>query len=268
MFYGVTEISLDEIDICNRSPTTRAKSTSPAKTLCLVFERAGGGTILSYLDRKLRSHRRVSNDICWTLLLPTFERLFNGLNTLHECGVLHRDLHFNNVLVCTTIYESEVLSKREQENCVLADLGEGKMIDEVHADREIEVKEIASAESYLVGEFKPPEVKGRKGWSAKGDVYSLGVMMEKIVAREWEMRRSEKGSAESDDGERMNEHFQVPKAFKEFCRTCVHDDPAARPTARKAVMQLEKMSLDLERRKCEWVEFDDDDEDDAGDLLY
>ena len=264
----MTEISLDEIDIYNPPHTNSANSTSPAKTLCLVFERAGGGTILSYLDRKLRTHSRVSNNICWTLLLLTFETLFNGLITLHDRGILHRDLHFNNVLVRTTIYEAEVPSKRELENCVLADLGEGKMIDEVHADREIEAKGRESARSYLVGEFKPPEVKGRKGWSAKGDVYSLGVMMEKIVAREWELRRSEKGGAESDDDERMNEHFQIPKAFKEFCRTCVQEDPAARPTARKAVRRLEKLSLDVERSKCEWVGFDDDDDEDSRDLLY
>ena len=191
--------------------------------------------------------------------------LFNGLITLHGCGILHRDLHFNNVLARTTRYETEMLS---EENCVLADLGEGKMIDDVHAEREIKVKERESAKSYLVGEFKPPEVRGRSGWSAKGDVYSLGVMMQKIVAREWEMRRNESGSAESDDGERINEHFQVPKAFEAFCHTCVQEDPAARPTARQAARQLEKMSSDLKRNRCEWVEFGDDDEDDAEDLLY
>lgn len=176
------------------------------------------------------------------------------------------------VLTRTTIYETEVPSKQESEGCVLADLGEGKMIDDVNAGREINVKGRESAKSYLAGEFKPPEVRGRKGWSAKGDIYSLGVMMKKIVGREWERREGEDGSAEFDDRDRMKEHFQVPKGFQEFCRTCVKEDPEARPTARKAVQHLEKLSIDLERNRCEWVAFEDEDEDeddaDAENLLY
>ena len=266
----MTEISSDEIDVDNSPHTINASTIPPAKILCLVFERASGGTILSYLDRYLTSPKKLTltNKFCWTNLLLTFGMLFGGLITLHDHGILHRDLHFNNVLARTNIYETEPPSKQKLEVCVLADLGEGKMIDDAHAEREIVVKESKSARSYMAGEFKPPEIKGRKGWSAKGDVYCLGVMMEKIVEREWERRQDKIRRAESDDGKRTYEHFQVPKAFKVFCQNCKQEDPAKRSTARFAARELEKLSADLERDRCEWVEFRTDDEDDVKEFLY
>lgn len=69
---------------------------------------------------------------------------------------MHRDSHFGNVLVRTTVYESEVPGQQKLENCVLSDLGERKVMDD---GREIVAVGVMS---YGAGDFKPPEVREGK----------------------------------------------------------------------------------------------------------
>lgn len=244
-FYGITEIPPDEADFDR--PVFGA--TDKDKVICLVFERASGGPVLNYLDRQFACP--VDNVTRWKLLILVFEMVANGLITLHDRNIMHRDLHFGNVLARTTVYESEVPGKQKLENCVLSDLGEGKVLDDGRKIAAVGVM------SYGAGEFKPPEVRGRQGWTTKGDVYSMGVMMKKTEENERNRRWDQERQEGSDGGEMIVDRFKVPTAFREIRRRCVKQDPEARPSARRVALDMEKLYADVERGRGEWEDADD-----------
>ena len=89
-------------------------------------------------------------------LALVFEKVANGLKTLHSQNIVHRDLHFGNVLARTVIHESEIPGKQAVESCALSDLGEGKVLD---VKRELTVGSM----SYGAGEFHTARSSG-KAW--------------------------------------------------------------------------------------------------------
>lgn len=251
-FYGIAEIPADEVDFDR--PVFGA--TNKDKVICLVLERATGGSALDYLDRQFACP--VDNVSRWKLLVRLFEMVANGLTTVHDRNIVHRDLHFGNVLAKTTVYESEVPGKQKSEKCVLSDLGEGKLLDDGRETVAV------GAMSYGAGEFKPPEVRGRQGWTTKGDVYSMGVMMKKAEENERNRRWDQERQEGSGGGEMIVDRFKVPTAFREIWRRCVKQDPGARPSARRVALDLEKLYADVERGTGGWEDTDDSEDE----LLY
>jgi len=180
-----------------------------------------------------------------------------GMAFLHNCGMMHRDLKPDNLLVVTLDPMSKVVVK-------LADFG---------TSREISSKEMTRAKKLTGGVGTPiymaPEVLDGEPYSASADVYSFGMLMyELFTAKEpyltpeftapWHIAQFVAA------GKRLEIPADVPRGVAELITVCWAHDPAKRPTFEYCVESLARQTpKDLPRslskhgsgliRESDWV---------------
>ncbi|RGB35178.1 kinase-like domain-containing protein [Rhizophagus diaphanus] len=119
----------------------------------LVLEYADNGTLKTYLNEHI-------NELTWTDKYQLALQLANAVECLHDLGIIHRDLHADNVLV-------------HQKKLKLADFGLSKKIAEV-----------SSNTSKILGviPFVDPKKLNNRCYklNKKSDIYSIGVLMWQI----------------------------------------------------------------------------------------
>ncbi|POG68509.1 kinase-like domain-containing protein, partial [Rhizophagus irregularis DAOM 181602=DAOM 197198] len=77
-FYGITKFE--------------SNSTCQAIKYSLVLEYADGGTLRAYLKKHF-------NELNWDDKYQLASQLANAVEFIHECDIIHRDLHSNNILI-------------------------------------------------------------------------------------------------------------------------------------------------------------------------
>ncbi|CAB4412846.1 unnamed protein product [Rhizophagus irregularis] len=77
-FYGITKFETN--------------STYQAIKYSLVLEYADGGTLREYLKKHF-------NELNWDDKYQLASQLANAIEFIHECGIIHRDLHSHNILI-------------------------------------------------------------------------------------------------------------------------------------------------------------------------
>jgi len=154
-----------------------------------------------------------------------------GMAFLHNCGMMHRDLKPDNLLVVTMDPNSKVVVK-------LADFG---------TSREISTKEMSRAKKLTGGVGTPiymaPEVLDGEPYSASADVYSFGMLMyELFTAKEpyltpeftapWHIAQFVAA------GKRLEIPADVPSGIAALITVCWAHEPAKRPTFEYCVESL------------------------------
>ncbi|UZO02653.1 uncharacterized protein OCT59_021132 [Rhizophagus irregularis] len=181
----------------------------------LVMEYADGGTFREYL-------RKNSRNLTWNNKFKMACQLASAVSCLHNLGIIHRDLHSNNVLV-------------HGNNVKLADFGLSKKTDESITSQRygvipyIDPKKIAS-DSYSRNE--------------KSDIYSVGVLLWEISSG----RPPFEGKSEYflltniPKGLRETPIQDTPEEYEKIYTDCWEFEPDDRPTIYDVVDRLEAIN--------------------------
>ncbi|RIA86515.1 kinase-like domain-containing protein, partial [Glomus cerebriforme] len=136
-FYGITYDTINQ-----------------TKEYSLVLEYADSGTLSTYLKDHF-------NELDWNDKLRLAFQLASAVECTHGCGIIHRDLHANNILV-------------HQRNIKLADFGLSKKITEVSSN----TTRIFGIIPYI--DPKSFDDQRKYELNEQSDVYSIGVLMWQI----------------------------------------------------------------------------------------
>jgi serine/threonine protein kinase len=114
--------------------------------------------IMEYVDGKILGDSMRARELDFTRLFTIFENMCSALEAAHERSIIHRDLKPANVL----------LGKNGEVK--VTDFGLARRTSDVLPDQES--SEVAGTVTYL-----PPECFLGKAMDARGDLYSLGILM-------------------------------------------------------------------------------------------
>ncbi|RGB37538.1 kinase-like domain-containing protein [Rhizophagus diaphanus] len=196
-FYGITKVD---------------QNYSSKTYYMLVMEYADGGTFREYL-------RKNSSNLTWNNKFKMAYQLASAVSCLHNLGIIHRDLHSNNVLV-------------HGNNVKLADFGLSKKIDESVITKQ-----------YGVIPYIDPKKFASVSYSRnkKSDIYSIGVLLWEISSCRppFEGQYNQYGLVNQIlQGLRETPLPNTPEDYKRIYTDCWEYEPDDRPDIREVVNRL------------------------------
>ena len=163
--------------------------------------------------------------------------LAGALVALHERGVLHRDINSSNVLI----------DRGRETTATLIDVGMAELTDKFYAVVEQRYptppeERRALGTGGLEGlEWTAPEARAGKGWTAKSDVFSLGLLLYKMLTG----KRPFAGEAVEMVPPRAH-GVGCPRALERALRRALEHDPERRCDAQGLVDQLDEAVLEMD----------------------
>jgi len=153
-----------------------------------------------------------------------------GMEYLHSCSVLHRDLSSNNVLLCSSDQDGRGFTAK------VTDFGLSRI-----SNREISTKTVGTV-SHM-----PPELLVDGVYTKAGDVYSFGVVLWEM----WNGKRAWEGAsmgqvifAVTVKDQRLTLADDAPLELAALVNDCVQTDRNLRPEFAEIVKRLEKIDSD------------------------
>ncbi|KAF8854352.1 kinase-like protein [Acephala macrosclerotiorum] len=220
--FGISKTRSRQSSSKHLEPSTESSSLSsvlPHDTFLLVVEYAKDGFLTKYLLKTL------NGDISdWPRIRDVLIDLTVCIFELHEVGIIHRDLHENNVLIGTddTSMDEDAL---ERPALKVSDLGESALSEltlqgGTYGDRNV---------------WAPEIIRGRN-YSKASDIYAMGSIMEKTVSLQWEVSLSKHGIKTT----------MTPKFIVDVMRWCRQPKASDRPSAEEASSALGDHMMETE----------------------
>ncbi|BBM86257.1 protein kinase domain-containing protein [Candidatus Uabimicrobium amorphum] len=160
---------------------------------------------------------------------PIFQKICLALYTVHQSNIIHRDLKPENIMI---------QKNAARLNIKIIDLGIGKSLV---ADGETNL----TAEDASIGTlyYMAPEQFENKNVSKKSDIYSLGVVLYKLLAKKLPIEEETKHSF-------LKRLFcndppicydSIPHEFQELVASMLHQFPEERPSVPGILSYLERL---------------------------
>ncbi|CAI5742218.1 unnamed protein product [Hyaloperonospora brassicae] len=188
---------------------------------CLVFEFMENGTLTDLI----RSHRGPID------FFRLASQMTMGMNYLHLCSIMHRDLKSSNVLI-----DSHGTAK-------ISDFGLSCVL-EIGSSSDL----TAETGTYR---WMAPEVIRHEPYSTKADVYSFGIVLWELLTRDQPFRGLtpiQAAFAVARQHMRPALPRQTPVKIGELIEHCWHHDPSRRPDFGSILVALPLVKRSLKKR--------------------
>ncbi|CAB4393818.1 unnamed protein product [Rhizophagus irregularis] len=215
-FYGITNVEMDVYE---------------AKKYSLVLEYANRGTLNTYLSEYF-------DELDWDDKYNLSLQLASAVECMHNCGVIHCDLHPNNILV-------------HKNNIKVADFGLSKRISE----ESINAPKIIGAIPYIDPKIFNNRIdyineNQKYKFNEKSDVYSIGVLM-------WQISSGYQPFNTKDydidlalgimNGKREKIIQETPIEYSNLYQECWKFEPSERPNIQNIVSILKKLNFSIQQ---------------------
>ena len=187
------------------------KTFEESNFLYFIMEFMNNGDLLSYNNGNIGFHVLIPEGKLWDI----FYKCLSGLAYIHEKGIIHRDIKLNNIFL------------DDDFNVKIGDFNVSVLVDENSAknfSKNIDEFDGLINKNTKVGtkDYMAPEVKNRKKYDLKSDIYSMGVTFSILCF----------GCKSTIN----NNEKLYSKEIKEFIEKMRNDDPKERPTSNKAML--------------------------------
>ncbi|RIB18894.1 kinase-like domain-containing protein, partial [Gigaspora rosea] len=175
----------------------------------IVMQYAKQGSLRKLLDSKY-------NDLDWNFKVVILYYIADGLNTIHEAKLVHKDFHSGNI-VNENMFSS-----------FITDFGLCKPVSQDSSSNEV----------YGALPYIDPIVlyKGGKGYTQKSDIYSFGIIMSEVFngyPPYHDILHDDKLSFKICNGLRPEIKCKVPQLLLDLMNKCLDAEPQTRPTAKE-----------------------------------
>ena len=185
----------------------------------MVMQYANNGSLRQSLNNNF-------NELTWSDKLLNLHDIANGLVSIHDKGLIHRDFHCGNILSTTTI------------DTRITDLGLCKPANEKSEKSEKRI--------YGVLPYVAPEVLRGKEYTQASDIYGFGIIAYEVCTGYppyHDIDHDDSLAIRICNGQRPNSNYKIPQLILDIIKQCWDADPLKRPKAR----ELEKLFNDLWR---------------------
>ncbi|GBC04009.1 hypothetical protein RclHR1_05460012, partial [Rhizophagus clarus] len=213
--------------------TYEANEIYQQKKYSLVLEYADSGTLEVYLKNHF-------NELDWNDKYQLALQLASAVECIHNCGIIHCDLHAYNILV-------------HRKNIKLADFGlSKKMIDEKSSNESkvYGVIPYIDPKSFEFFNQNDDDVDKKYELNEKSDIYSIGVLMWQISSGHKPFYVKDEKNTKVDDaslaltifkGKREKVIDGTPDLYRNLYQECWKFEPNERPSINKVVTTLESI---------------------------
>ena len=179
----------------------------------LVFE-LKNCSLRSYLNQNY-------NLMTWKMRLSILECICTGLQVVHDCDLVHKDLHINNILINELTYFDDA---ENLESTCITDFGFCRPANEVSSHLKI----------YGVMPYMAPEVLRGGPYTASSDIYSLGVIINEVISITPPFNKESHDHYLALDicrGRRPEISEETPEFLRELIQKCWDANPENRPSS-------------------------------------